>query len=471
MAKFRANANKKGGPRILALLGAVSLFYCAPHKVRETVAVPDSAPASFSQRGEAPAVDRWWLIFEDPQLNELMEEALNNNLDLAAAWARLNQFRALAVQAGSQKWPELSLGGNASRGRSFLSGEGRTSNLFDLSLSASYEVDLWRRIASTGNAAELEALGGEEDVSLFAFTLSSTVARTWFGLLAEQEQLALLNRQLEVSQKFLDIIEVRFQNSRATAVDVFQQREQLASLRAQIPQVKANFAVLAHQLAVLLGKAPNALPLPELHPMPRLPPLPQTGVPSDLIQTRPDLRKARLQVMAADYRIAAAIADRFPSLRLTGSAGYQAGELSDLFDDWIWNLAAGIVGPIFDANRRKSEVSRTRSVLEEQLANYEQTFLTAVQEVEDALAREHYQHELVDKLKTQLKYAEAALESGQERYLRGVGNFLTVLTEIQAVQRVERQQIDAKRALLGHRVSLLLALGGDWTRDLKPNMN
>ena len=278
--------------------------------------------------------------------------------------------------------------------------------------------------------------------------------------------MALLEEQLETSQKLLEVIEVRFSNAGATAVDVYQQREQLASVRAQIPPAREGLALLEHQLAVLLGEAPGHPSPTGLENLPVLPPLPETGVPADLIRNRPDLRAAIRRIGAADHRLAIAIADRYPSLRLSAEAGHQDSSLKYLFRDWIWNLTASITGPIVDAGRRKAEVERNRAVLQERLLDFEKTGLTALREVEDALVQEYHQQQLIDELDKQRALARSAYEAGRSRYLSGVGNFLTVLTEIQALQRVERSLISARKTLIDRRIALCQALGGTWTQNL-----
>jgi len=448
-------------------LPIVLVFGCSLHQVQEQVAPPEFTPETYSESGKVPVPERWWTVFEDAELNDLTGQALAGNLDLAAAWARLQQFDALARQAGAARLPSVNGSVLASRGRSLGFAGTQESNFFDLGVDAGYEIDLFKKISATSQASLLDYQASRQDLESIGFAISGGVARSWFGLVEQRQQLALLAEQVEVNEKFLEVIETRFTNGAASAVDVFQQREQLASIRSQIPRAQASLALFEHQLAVLTGKAPKTPSPSQRQTLPELPALPTTGVPADLLVNRPDVRARMLRLMAADFRLGAAIANRYPSLRLSASTGFQANKVGDLFSNWVWNLASSLMGPIFDGGRLKAEVDRNQGVLAERLAGFEATVLDAMREVEDALVLEHHQHELIERLQEQLNLARKAHEAGQARYLRGVGSFLILLTETQAVQRVERALLSARLALVSYRIDLYLALGGTWTGELQ----
>ncbi|MDJ0840319.1 MAG: efflux transporter outer membrane subunit [Acidobacteriota bacterium] len=439
---------------------------CSLHKVRENVPVPEIIPETYSTGGEAVLPETWWTAFGDSELDRLSDRVLNQNLDLRGAWARLVQFDALARQAGALRMPEVTYTGIASRARTNTFGQVVEGNLFSAQAGVSYEVDLWNRLSSQQRAGLLDYRASRQDLEIVAFSLTGATARTWYGIVAQREQLTLLEEQIEVNRKFLEVIEARFANGVASAVDVFQQRENLASIQAQIPSARLSLELLEHQLATLAGEAPLTPAPEERRTLPELPPLPSLGVPADLLQNRPDVRAAMLRVAAADHRVAVAVADQYPSLRLTGEAGFQADELGDLFSDFVWSAAASLIGPIFDAGRRQAEVDRTEAVVVERLAVYEAVLLDALREVEDALTSEHRRGQLIERLENQQGLAEKALEAAGARYLRGVGNYLTVLTETQALQRVQRELINARQARVLDRIDLYMALGGTWTENL-----
>jgi len=451
----------------LTTLCGLMLSFCAPHKVRDQIEPPSITPGAFSQSGQATLPDQWWRAFEDSSLDALVERGLTDNLGLRGAWARLRQFETLAIQAGAPLWPEVNASAAARRGKTVFFNQSQTADQFNLGLNASYEIDLWRRLSSLERAAALDWAASGEDLQAIALTLTANIARSWYGIVEQRELLTLLEQQIQTNRNFLEIIEARFANGLATAVEVYQQREQLAATRAQVPDARARLETLEHQLAALLGEPAVDAAAPPRDHLPQLPALPDAGLPVDLLRHRPDLRRAQNQLVAADYRLAAAVAAQYPSLRLTGDASFQNNALEELFDDWVWNLAANLLQPVFDKGRRQAEADRNRAVVAERLAGFENALLNAILEVEDALARERLQREAIERLAFQLQQAEAALRAGRDRYLRGIGDYLTVLAETQAVQRAQRTLIAARGALIVNRIALNQALGGGaWTSQL-----
>lgn len=470
-------------PRLLltALL-AVTTAACSLHQVNENPVTPATVPATYGQvptENVTPATlavddNPWWQSFEDEQLDTMMTQLFAENLDLRAAWSRLRQAQSLQKQSRAGLFPQVTGNGSASRSKSLFVGQEALLSDYRLNASIAYEVDLWRRLSQGARAATLDTMASREDTEALAQSLSATLARAWYNVIEQQNQLELLQAQKQVSENFLKIIELRFGQAQTTAVSVYQQRQNLASIEAQIPPAEEQMQLSLNQLAVLLGKTPGSITPDGVGLLPGPAPLPGVGVPADLLQHRPDVRAAALRVTAADYRVGVAIADRFPSLTLSGEGGFQATDLSDLFSDWVWRLAGNITGPIFDAGRRKAEVDRRRAMLETAISDYERIVLTALREVEDALLRERKQREFLTALGEQRGFAEQALDTAQSRFVRGVGDYLTVLTELSALQRIQRTELTARRTLIDHRISLHLALGGNWSRDLsamKPIQN
>jgi len=247
-----------------------------------------------------------------------------------------------------------------------------------------------------------------------------------------------------------------------SAVDVFQQRRQLEAVKAEIPLARMRASVLEHQLAVLLGHPPTRPVAEPLRVIPGLPPRPATGVPAALVQRRPDLRAALSRLAAADQRTAAAVADRFPALRLTGRLETAGVNTGDLFSLWLANLAAGLTAPLLDGGRRAAEVDRTRAVASERLHQYGQAVLDAFQEVEDALVQEHRQAQYLENVTLRVGLAREELRRTRERYLNGATDYLPVLASIQGLQLLERQQLEEQRKLIEYRIDLYRALGGGW---------
>jgi NodT family efflux transporter outer membrane factor (OMF) lipoprotein len=443
----------------------IALSGCAHERsLTPSATLPEaySAPGSAS---EAPT--RWWQSFEDPALNALVDRVLTDNLQLTQAWARVDQASALRAQQASAFFPQVNVEGTAARNRSpdFFGNTAHT-NQFGLSAAASYEVDLWGRIEAADDAAQLDALAGTEDLQSIATSLVSQVTETWFQLIETHATLALLDEQVATNEQFLELVELRFSLGQARAVDVYQQRQQLLSIRSQIPLFQSRAGALERALALLLGTTANAVDFTGDHSLPEIAPVPPTGLPSQLVEHRADLRAARLRVAAQDRRIAAAIANRFPTLRLTGSTGYQEEAVEDLLDNWIWTIAASLVAPVFDGGRRAAEVERQKAVLDERLAGYSLAMLTAFKEVEDALDAERYQRLHVTVLEAQLEVSRHTLRESRTRYTQGLTDYLPVIQALSTLQNNERNLIAARRQLLSYRVQLHRALGGRWTEEI-----
>jgi multidrug efflux system outer membrane protein len=330
---------------------------------------------------------------------------------------------------------------------------------------------VWKRISSLKRGAVLDMEATREDLESIAMTLAAQVAEAWFSLVEQEAQTRLLDRQQKTGRIFLELTRLRFSQGLASALDVYQQRQQLAATRAEVPLVESRKEVFLHQLAVLVGDPPRGLVTPERETLPPLPPLPPTGLPSDLLTQRPDVRSAHLRLAAADYRVAAAVAARLPALRIGAETGYETrdfNEIENIFDNWIWSLFANITWPVFDGGRRKAEVDRNKAVVKEALGAYGQVILRALKEVEDALIQERKQAEFLLELERQVQLARDTLREARMRYANGLSDYLPVLAALESLQTVERSQIVAERQLLSFRVQLYRALGGTWTLALEP---
>ena len=430
-------------------------------------------PKTFSLYTAGPErPERWWEAFKDQELNALVEEALSGNFSLKEAWARLNQARAVAVQAGSELYPDLTGTVGASQGRQGTENGSRNTQTikdYSLGLASTYELDLWGRIRSEREAALLEVTATREDVNAAAMTVAAEVTDRWANIISQRIQKALLEKQLQTNQIYLELVELRFHNAMVSALDVYQQRQVVENVRAQIPLIEAQEQLLLHELALLLGK-PSQTPIEiTSRTLPAPMTIPATGLPADLLSTRPDIRSAGLRLYAADWQVATARANRLPSIKLTASASYGAGELDIIFKNWLVNLAANLTAPIFDGNRLKAEVNRVKAVAEEQLFAYRSTVLNAIKEVEDALVSEEKQRQHISALKAEIDVSRKALDQARDRYLKGLNDYLPVLTQVLTVQGLERDMIQRHTELLIYRVNLHRAFGGTWTDGLTPD--
>ena len=440
---------------VIILSGCVSRV--APIN-KTTVALP----STFSRSGTAELSGNWWLAFEDQALNDLIEQALSDNFSLKSSWARLNQANALYAKNRATLFPSLE--GDASAGHSINRSDGSSINTDTLlvGLSASYEIDLWGRIDSTIEAARLDREATAADLDTAAISLTAEVALTWYRLMQQHLSLALYDHQIETNTKALELISAQFRTGQVPLVDVLQQRQLIESQQGEKVLLLSEKGQTEHSLAILLGQVPGALQLPMPTQIIELPELPVTGIPTELIQSRPDVRSSFLAVQAADQRVAAAISDQYPSLRLNASVETVSTSSSSIFSDYLASIIAGLTAPLFDGGLRKAEVARTQGAAEEQLNVYATRVLTAVSEVEDALLREEKQQQYIESLQDQLDLATQTIEQVKDRYLYGVENYQRVLTALVSLQSLQQKMITAQTDLLINRVELCRALGTSW---------
>jgi len=451
--------------KILLVPGAIVLLTACSAPIAQQAA-QFTPEGGFSASGEAPLADQWWTSFNDPVLNTLLSQAHSGNLSLKIAWDRLDQARAVARKSGAELFPKISGEAGFVKTRT-ENGSGHTiSDSYSLGLGASYEIDLWNRIGSSQEASRLDALSQAEDLQTAALTLTAQVTTTWFQLVEQHQQIELLQQQLDINRKTLELIELQFRTGQVGIADLLQQRQVVENRKGLLALAEAQKKTLEHQLSVLLGEPPGESPAKPVA-LVGLPPLPQTGLRSDLLTRRPDIRSAWLQIKVADQRVAAAIADRFPSLSLTARATTTAPKLADLFDNWLANIAANIAAPLIDGGQRRAEVDRTRAVAAEALHSYGQTVLDALLEVEDTLAIEKQQRTYLESLDQQLKLAGQATERIRDRYLNGAEDYQRVLSSILTEQQLQRTRLSAYLDLLLNRVKMCRALAGGWdiTRD------
>ena len=424
------------------------------------------APEQFSLRsaGTVDSTNRWWQSFHSLELDALVDEALTNSPGIQQAWARLAQAEAIAVKAGAARWPSLTADVSGSSRQNQTTRNSIES--YSLGLTASYELDLWGRVHSVASAAALDREASREQFSTAAMTLASQTALRWIGLIALQQQADLIHSQLQANRDSLELVELRFRRSQASALDVFQQRQTVAGTEALLPQIARSQEVQRNELAALLGRSDFQTLEISAEKLPTLGKLPGIGIPAAVLDNRPDVRQARLKLRAADWQVRAARADLLPAIRLSASAEYSNARFSDLFDDWYANLIGGITGPVFEGGRRKAEVDRTRAVAQERVAAYRETVLTAIKEVENALVSETRQREYTDRLDEQLAAARKSYEESVNRYRNGLIEYTTVLVQLNSLQQLERSRVSAQQDLLGYRIDLYRALGGSWPEEL-----
>ncbi|QDT32123.1 efflux transporter outer membrane subunit [Thalassoglobus polymorphus] len=413
----------------------------------------------FTSSGEVIPPDRWWLTFGDTRLNSLIELSFQGNFDLVAAVERLNAAHALARREASDFFPDVD-GFLETESIFFTNGPDRAD--YALGVDFNYPVDLWGEIEYRVEGENLRAAATGADYHAVALNLSGQIARTWFALIEAHAQLALLNQQIKTNQTGVELLEAAFGGGIRRSPDVFRQRQLVESTREQAVVVQLQIELLEHVLAVLLGHPPQEATYETQENLPDLPAAPATGLPAELVQRRPDVRRAFLELTAADYDFAAAVSAQYPRLNLTASLTTLTDSPEKLFQEWAVGLGGQLIGPLLDGGQRRAEVDRRYAIVQERFADYNQATLLAFRQVEDALARERYILERIDRLKAQLEEAEKSTPILRRYYFIQEVDYLNVLSSIMSEQSLQREVLSARLDLIQNRVELYLALAGSF---------
>ncbi len=466
---FKTHKYKNNIVCVIKYFGAlllVSIFSSCSLKTNLDFETPPVVlPDNFTQQGDQAISSIWWLSLDDPELNALIEEALGNNLSLRVARQRLKQVEALGRQADAVLSPQLDAQASGTESRRRVNDNERSSTDLLLGLAASYEVDLWGRLQATSDAALLDVESSAQDLQTAALSIAAQVATTWYQLAESYSQLELLKQQQEVNIIGLQLIRLRFNAGQVGIADVLQQQQLIESKSGEQAQQRVITSQLENQLAVLTGTSPGLLQVPLKAELIELPSLPITGLPIDLLNSRPDIQSAYAEVLAADRRVAAAIADRYPRLSISADLN-TSGTASDFFDNWFLALGANLLGPVIDGGRRQAEVERTTAVARERFYTYGQSILDAITEVEDALIAEQEQEKFIESLTLQLDLATKTLLNVRDRYKLGAEDYQRVLSALLSQQSLQRNLLAAKQQIIEFRIGLYRALGGEVPGEL-----
>jgi len=437
------------------------VFSCAPKL--QNVEAPIEEAEEFSYTGTEAIPEKWWTSFNDPVLNNLIDSALTENLNLAATWEQFMAAQAILRREKSSLWPDIELVARSAVSRpepDFAGGEN-----FQAGLAAGYEVDLWGRIRAGIEAEEFRAEASFYDYQAAAMTLSAEISATWFQLLTLKKQLDLTNRQIETNEEIIRLIRARFTSGQIRAVDILRQQQLLESTRDQKIFFETQLRLLQNQLAVLLGRPPQNLSISPESNLPELPPLPETGLPLELIRRRPDVKQAYNQVLAADREMAVAIRNKYPRISFDIIAQSRSNNYGNLFQDWAYTLAGNLVAPLLYGGRNRAEVDRTTALKNQQLFLYGQTVLNSFREVEDALIQEQKQKERIEVLKRRLDLAQKTNKQLRIEFLNGLSEYLDVLLSLDQEQQLQRDILEARQTLLEHRITLYRTLAGGFETE------
>ncbi|MFP4156737.1 MAG: efflux transporter outer membrane subunit [Opitutales bacterium] len=438
-----------------AMIGTSLLLVACTREMPQQAGLVQT-PEAFGSNGASERQTRWWQSFDDPKLNALILNALENSADLATIWERFQAADALARREQSGLFPEVDL---FFRGQTEKGQNGRNES-FNGGLSASYEIDFWGRIRSQTEAGQLRSEAALADYETAALSLTGEIAIAWYRILARLETLSLIEEQIRVNESVVESLLTRFQGGQARSVDVLRQEQLLEATRELKVVAESDIAVLQHRLSVLTGQLPRRASKVEQSKLPDLPDLPATGVPAELLLRRPDLQASYLKLLAADHDLASAISERFPRIDLTANLRSSTEGGSDLFDDWLRSAAGDLIGPIIDGGNRRAEVTRRKSLLRQRSNEFIQASLLAYQEVEDALIREEKETERFANLHRQLELQSSAFLQLRQEFLSGVGNYIDVLSSQTEAQQLERDLIESQRRQIEFRIALHRALAG-----------
>jgi outer membrane protein, multidrug efflux system len=446
-------------------------FKEAPHAPLKS---EEAGTWKFAQPSEEVARGRWWTVFEDPKLNELEEQALAANRNLAAAAARVKEARAMNQAARAGFFPTLDAGFGPTRQKvsaaSLFEPDGTNvpqQTFWRAQAGVSYEVDLFGRVTSTVDASKADMQQSEALFHSVQLALQADVAQNYFALRELDAESEVFASAVDLREQALKLVQRRYTEGEITELDVSRAQAELATARSDSMTVQRLRATSEHSLAVLLGKAPAefSMAADPLKPVQlRVPP----GLPSSLLERRPDIAAAERAMAAANARVGVAKAAFFPSLTLTGVGGFESATIGDLFK---WSSRAFLLGPlagtalnipIFDGGRRKGNLANARAAYEENVAKYRQQVLTAFREVEDNLSDMRI---LEDQTKTQAEAVTAsarAAKLSRSQYTEGAVNYLDVIDAERSVLQSRRAAVQLQGVQAAATVNLIRALGGGW---------
>ncbi|NBA97820.1 efflux transporter outer membrane subunit [Pseudomonas sp. R5(2019)] len=462
-------------------MAAITLSGCTlgPDFSEPSAAQPDQWLTTQGDQAASKPVDqalteRWWKVFGDPQLSALSEEVIAGNLDLKLATSRLQQSRALYQVVTADNAPDLSAAGGYSRQRRSAKGlsdpsgnSGRSNfNLLEGGFQAAWEVDFWGRLQRQTEAADAALEVAENDRREVLLSLLAETAQDYLQLRGVQSTEAITRENLEVARHSQSLTQLRFNDGVATHLDVAEAAAQVASIEARLPPLAQREAQLINALSLLTGEPPRSLQArlqPEA-PLPQPPAQVSRGLPSELAERRPDIRRAAARLHQATASIGVAKADFYPRITLSGSLGSQALQLSDLGS---WGSRQFAIGPqfslpLFDGGRLRGTLALREAQQQEAAQVYQRTVLGAWHEIDDVLTLYNSRQLRRDHLTEAVRQNQIALQTAQRQYVEGVVDFVNVLTVQSALLASQEQLIDSAAGVSLALVDLYRALGGGW---------
>lgn len=446
--------------------------YRIPPSVAPTAAYKEMDPGwKIAQPSDERRKDEWWTVFNDPTLDALETKAAEANQTLKAAFSRLQQARADTKIARADFFPTITTTASATHGRvspnspTYIQGKPTEGNDFNLEGDLSYEIDLWGRVRNEVASARANEQASAADLAALNLSIQAEVASDYYELRSYDTQQQLLDKTVADYGIALQLIQTLFDGGAAALSDVAQARAQLHTAQTQGADVALMRSQLQHGLAVLVGENPSAFQLP-VNPLLQTatPPIVDPGLPSALLERRPDVAEAERRVAAANAQIGVARAAYFPQFTLSASGGYNSVRSTNWIDapSLFWSFGPQVTLPIFEGGRLTAQTARAKAVYSEQVATYRNTVLTAYQEVEDNLAALRQLEKESDSEAQAVEATSIALQQSVDRYSVGIVTYLEVSSSETAALQAQLSAINIRTRRVGAAILLVKALGGGW---------
>ena len=441
------------------------------HPPQTTMPAAWSGPAPVASTQPSPAaadLARWWKGFGDPTLSSLVDRAVRSNLDVRQAQSRIVQSRAARGVALAGLGPNAGVNAGFTRTRSPGGGPRPINNLFEAGLDASWEIDVFGGVRRNVEAATADLEAAREDLRNTLVTLTAEVALDYIQLRGFQQEIVIAQQNLAAQRHTADLTRAKQQRGLVGGLDVANADALVATTAAAIPVLQTSAQQTIYKLSILLAREPGAL-LKELSPaanIPAAPPQVPVGVPSDLLRRRPDIRRSEAQIHAATARIGVATAALFPTFTLSGSAGFQGAKINQWFDwqDRLWSFGPSASWTFFNSGANLWSIEIQDALTQQAMLTYQQTVLTAMQDVENALVASTNEQEHRKLLVQAVAANQKAVELSMQLYARGQTDFLNVLVAQQSLFSSQNALVQSTTNVSTDLVALYKALGGGWTQ-------
>ena len=444
------------------ITGCVNSVNRVPAKIMSTL--PNNWQSA--QVSSSAINQKWLATFADPTLNTLVAAALKNNFDLKAAAARVEAAKQQVNISGATRWPQLSfIPGYIRSETGTLNTANSNLNIFNAIFSLQWEVDIWGRIKATQQATQQEAEAVSVDYYGANLSLAARTSQLYFEVIEANLQIHVAEQSIKDRRTIVDLVRGRFTKGLTRGLDLSLALTDLANAETQLAQSRNQRQLLEKNLSVLLGQYPDGIKQIQLQNITVLPNPPAqlaVGLPSDLLERRPDIKTAFFKLRAFDFKVESAKKALLPRITLTASGGTSSSALVDLIDPRAaaWNLAAGLVQPIFTGGRLTSEIHLNEALTKEAINKYQEVVLNAFREVEQTLAAEHWLRVQEQAINLAVAQTEASRKMAVTSYQQGLIDILTLLDSYRSTLNAQSSHLTVQRQLLTNRIDLYLALGG-----------